>query len=77
MSQYPYKDMFGKPGEGAHAHRLFGVAIVDVILTLILALIISLKFGSFARNATALFLTSIVAHRAFGVRTTVDKLLFD
>ncbi len=76
MSSCPYKDMFGKPGEGAHAYRLFDIAIVDVILTLILAIIISLKVGSFAVNASALFLTSIVLHRIFCVRTTVDKLLF-
>ena len=30
-----YKDIFGKPGEGGHAYRIFDIAIVDVIFTII------------------------------------------
>ena len=33
-----YANAFGEPGTGAHAPRLFGVAIIDVLLTLFAAI---------------------------------------
>ena len=30
-----YKDIFGKPNEGVHSYRLFDVAIVDLLLTIL------------------------------------------
>jgi len=30
-----YKDILGKPGEGIHSIRLFNVAIMDVLFTII------------------------------------------
>ena len=30
MSLCQYKDIFGKPGEGAHSYRVANVAVVDV-----------------------------------------------
>ncbi len=36
-----YKNIFGKEGEGAHSIRFLNLAIVDVIFTIIGALIIS------------------------------------
>ena len=35
-----YKDILGKPGEGVHSYRLFDIAIIDVVLTIGLALFI-------------------------------------
>lgn len=72
-----YKDIFGKPGTGVHSYRFMGVAIVDVILTLIGAIIISYytKY-SFFIVATILFILGIILHRIFCVRTEVDKFLF-
>ena len=29
-----HSDIFGKPGEGLHAYRVFDLAIVDVLLTI-------------------------------------------
>ena len=78
MSLCKYKDIFGKPSEGAHQYRLFDFAIVDVIMTIIGALIISKIFKiKFYKTLIALFLIGIISHRLFCVRTTVDKLLFD
>lgn len=72
-----YKDSLGEPGKGVHSYRLFGVAIMDVIMTLLGALLISYFSGySFLYVSVALFLLGIVLHRLFCVRTTVDKLLF-
>ena len=36
-----YKDALGKPNQGIHQYRFLGVAIVDVIMTIIAAFIIS------------------------------------
>jgi hypothetical protein len=50
MNLCKYKNSLGIPNEGVHSYRLFGVAIVDVIMTIIAAYIISyftkIKFGS-------------------------------
>jgi len=73
----PYKNIFGKPKEGAHSHRIFNIAIVDVVSTIIGAYIIS-KIGNYNFNSTLiiLFLLGIILHRLFCVRTTIDKILF-
>ena len=73
------KDMFGKPNEGNHKMRIpiLDVAAVDVIATIVAGLIISKVFGyAFITVLIILFIISIITHRAFCVRTRVDKLLF-
>jgi hypothetical protein len=77
MNLCKYKNIFGEPGKGVHSYRLFGVAIVDVILTIIAAFIISYFFKySFIKVLIILFILGIFFHRLFCVRTTIDKLLF-
>jgi len=72
-----YRNALGVPGKGAHSIRLGGVAIVDVIMTLIGAYIIArIARASFAWTAAGFFLLGIILHRLFCVRTTIDKLLF-
>jgi uncharacterized membrane protein len=72
-----YKDIFGRPREGAHAYRFFDIAVVDVTATVLLAFVISRAFSiSFWKSLVALFIIGIIAHRAFCVRTTVDKWVF-
>ena len=73
----PYKNILGKLGEGVHSYRFANLAIVDVIMTIIAAFIISAVFAiSFWKVLAVSFLLGIVLHRFFCVRTTVDKLLF-
>ena len=77
MNLCKYKNALGEPGKGIHSYRLFGVAIADVIMTIVAAILISYFFKlSFIKTLLVLFLTGIVLHRLFCVRTTVDKLLF-
>ncbi len=72
-----YKDIFGRPREGAHAYRLFDIAVVDVAATVFVAFIIARLFGlSFWKSLVVLFIIGIISHRAFCVRTTVDKVFF-
>ena len=72
-----YKDIFGRPREGAHAYRIFDIAIVDVAATIVVAYAWSRIFGViFWKSLVGLVLIGIITHRAFCVRTTVDKLVF-
>jgi hypothetical protein len=72
-----YKNALGVPGKGIHSYRLFGVAVADVIMTLIGALIISYFSGyKFLYVSLFLFTLGVILHRLFCVRTTVDKALF-
>jgi hypothetical protein len=72
-----YQNILGKPNTGLHKYRIFNIAIVDVLLTIIVAFIISyfLSFNFFI-TLFILFLLGILLHRIFCVKTTVDKLLF-
>jgi hypothetical protein len=78
MSMYcQYKDILGKPNTGIHSYRIFNIAIADVLLTIIAAFLISYFFKfNFLLTLFILFLSGIILHRLFCVRTTVDKLLF-
>jgi len=72
-----YKNILGEPDKGIHSYRLFGLAIADVIMTIIAAFIISyLTKYSFFYVTIVLFALGIILHRIFCVRTTIDKLLF-
>jgi hypothetical protein len=72
-----YKDIFGRPREGAHAYRIFDIAVVDVAATVVVAYVIARFFGfAFWKSLVALFIVGIISHRAFCVRTTVDKWVF-
>ena len=72
-----YKDVLGIPNKGLHQYRIFNIAIADVILTIIVAFIISYIFTiNFLLTVIILFLLGIIIHRIFCVRTTIDKLLF-
>jgi hypothetical protein len=77
MSLCKYKDMFGKPDTGVHSFRIFNIAVVDVVLTILLAFFISKMFHlRFDITLIVFFIVGIIAHRVFCVRTTIDKLLF-
>jgi hypothetical protein len=74
-----YKYIFGKVGEGAHSYRIYDIAIVDVLLTLLLGLFIHMFFSKYKYIYIVIFLfiLGIILHRMFCVRTTIDKILFN
>ena len=77
MSLCEYKNALGIPGKGIHSYRIFDIAVVDVVMTIIGAYVLSLIFRfSFLYITIALFAVGIALHRLFCVRTTVDKFLF-
>ena len=72
-----YKSVFGEPGKGPHSYRIFNIAIIDVLFTVLFAWLISLVSNlSFTYTLIILFLLGIIMHRMFCVRTTIDKLIF-
>ena len=78
MNLCKYKDIFGKPKEGVHSYRIFDLAIVDVLATILVAYLISYYFKTpFIKTLIILFIIGIIMHNIFCVRTTIDKLLFD
>ena len=71
-----YKNILGEPEKGIHSYRFFGVAIMDVLMTLIGSILLSYLFHwSFMNTTICLFVLGIILHRLFCVRTTLDKLL--
>ena len=77
MNLCKYKNALGVPNQGVHSYRLFGVAIADVIMTLLAAFLISyfLKYN-LLYTIISLFVLGVILHKLFCVRTTVDKILF-
>lgn len=74
-----YKDILGKVKEGVHSYRLFNIAIVDVIFTILGAYIIYIfnpKYN-FLFILLFLFILGIILHRIFCVNTTINNLLFE
>lgn len=72
-----YKDVLGIPKKGIHSYRLFNIAIVDVLLTFILAYFIYFftKFNYWI-ILISLFIIAIFLHRLFCVNSTINLLLF-
>ena len=72
-----YREIFGKPNEGIHQYRIFGIAIMDVAVVVIFGILIAYYTKTpLWITLVVLFILGIVAHRAFCVRTSIDKLLF-
>jgi hypothetical protein len=73
-----YKNIFGEVGKGAHSFRIFNIAIIDVVFTILLAYVIHYFIPKYdlIYILIFLFLSGIFFHRLFCVRTTIDKLLF-
>ncbi len=75
MSLCKFKDIFGKPREGPHSYRIFNIAIVDTVLTIIIGYLISKYFKLKLVNVLiVLFILSVIIHKMFCVETTLTKL---
>ena len=73
----PYNSIFGSPNTGVHRYRIFNLAIIDIISTIIVGYLISKYYNvKLSEILIVLFLLGIILHRIFCVETTIDKLLF-
>lgn len=76
-----YKNILGEPGKGFHRHFSFGFAILDLIATIILALVITkykygkITFSKFGIVFLVLMVIAIFLHAIFGVKTVLNKKL--
>jgi len=67
-----YTNIFGKPKEGIHSIRIYDIAIIDVILTIIFSFIISYYYKiNFYLVLTVLFIIGEILHLIFCVNTTI------
>ena len=75
-----YKDIFGIPGKGVHKYRVGGLALVDVVLTILLGYYIhkhqKTKY-SLLTILIGLFIIGIIFHWLFCVDTALNKKLFN
>ena len=71
----PYANILGAPGTGVHSIRIFNIAVVDVILTVLLA-----YFTKGDRPFWVVllfwFIVGILVHWIFCVHTTIGNLIF-
>ena len=84
MNLCKYKNLFGESNTGVHSVRIFNIAIVDVLATIIVGILLQfflLRIYSFYIDLCiillVLFVSGIILHRLFCVRSTIDKLLFN
>ena len=77
-----YSKLFGEPSKGLHKYRICNIAIIDVLMTILGAILIDYIFNKVGCKVNywcvlfVLFVLGIVLHRLFCVKTTIDVLLF-
>jgi hypothetical protein len=74
----PYRDIFGKVREGPHSYRILDVAVVDSVLTILLALVLQKIFFqnfSFLKVLAVTFIVGELMHWYFCVDTKVIQIL--
>ena len=77
MSLCKYKNILGIPGKGFHNHFFFGFAILDLLATLIVSYIISIKMKiMFLKVFIFLIILGIILHKIFCVETTLNNIIF-
>lgn len=64
--------VFGRERQGVHAYRVLDVAVVDVLLTAVVALFVSRR--RFMQVFLGLVLLSVPVHWLFCVDTTLTRL---
>ena len=78
-----YSKIFGEPNVGAHAQRIYGFALTDIVLTLVAAYIISsmthspTDISAFFMTTLVLLILAIILHELFCVNTRLNSIIFD
>ena len=71
-----YNDLLGVPRKGAHSLRVFDFALVDILLTIIAAIIIRYVFNvNILIVAIILVLIGIFLHWLFCIDTKLNRLI--
>jgi len=65
-----YRDIFGKPKTGVHQYRFLNTAVVDYILSFVLALFLAwLTNTPLVLMTIAVLIVGVILHAIFGVNT--------
>ena len=75
-----YSDILGKPNEGVHEKRIFGLAFWDMFGTVLLAMLICYYYNMTKKDCFVMFMLlftiGTISHLLFGVNTAfVNKIL--
>lgn len=71
-----YKDIFGQAGTGIHQYKFKGTSIIDYLLTIVGAFIITYYTDiPLVLTTIGLFLIGILFHYLFGLETQVIKFI--
>jgi hypothetical protein len=72
-----YRDALGEPGKGVHAVRVGGIAVVDLLLTLLLGAALTHVYGWRVEFTwLGLLVLGVLVHRLFCVNSTVNQWIF-
>jgi hypothetical protein len=71
-----YKNIFGKPGKGLHQYKFKGTAVIDYLLTIVGAFIVT-YFTDIPLVITTigLLILGILSHSLFGIRSQALQYL--
>jgi hypothetical protein len=76
MDLCTYSKSLGEIGKSIHSYRIFDIAYIDVLSTILGAYVLSIVLNTpYLYTLVFLFILGIILHRLFCVRTTIDKLL--
>jgi len=66
----PYANALGVPGEGVHSTRIFGLALNDIVMTIIGGILIAFLFHvNVWTSLLGLFVLGELLHYIFGTQT--------
>lgn len=72
----PYANLFGEPNTGVHSIRVFGIAVVDTVLTVLAAYVIAKAYKiNFWYSFLGLFVLGEILHYVFGTKTAFLKMI--
>ncbi len=72
----PYANLLGVPGQGVHSRRIFGLALNDILATILVSALTSYFFNiSFIISLIAWFIVGEVLHYVMGVNTAFLAML--
>ena len=72
----PFANIFGAPGTGVHSIRIFNIAVVDTLLTVLIAYLTKGYFPNFWYSLLTWFILGILVHKLFCVNTTIGQIIF-
>ena len=72
----PYREIFGRPGEGLHKYRIGGLAVVDLALTAGLAIAVARTWLGALVVFCLLLVLATATHEYFCVNTRLTAAVF-